>query len=227
MRKPLLWGKNTLKKLLASPQKKPVNDIGLTDEPSMRELSRFLASIPGMIDVERCLFHMALAYGQTVKGDVVEIGAWQGRNSIALAAGCRASGNGKVVVIDHFRGNPGTEAYYRVGRADLSDLLENFRQNVARSALSDWIEVFPIDRKDFSEQRSVRLLFVDGNHAYEAVKADLDHFSPMLAPGALVIMDDHSPEFPGVVRATAEFLNSHQGATAEQFGRDRVIRLPG
>lgn len=227
MRKPLLWGKNTLKKLLTNPRKNPANDAGLTEDPSIRELSRFLASIPGMIDVERCLFHMALAYGQTVKGDVVEIGAWQGRNSIALAAGCRASGNGKVLVIDHFRGNPGTETYYRVGREDLSDLLGNFQQNVARSGLGGWIEVFPIDRKDFSEQRLIRLLVVDGNHAYEAVKADLDHFNPMLAPGALVIMDDHSPEFPGVVQATAEFLNAHEGATAQQFGRGRVIRLPG
>ena len=201
-------------------------NLSLPPEPSIKEISRFLASVPGMIDVERCLFHMGIASGQDVLGDVVEIGAWQGRNSIALAAGCRSAKNGKVVVIDHFKGNPGTEDFYRVGRPDLSDLFDNFTNNVSRSGLTEWIEVFPKAREDFNRTKRIRLLFIDGNHSYEAVAADLAHFESMLCPGAIVILDDYSPEFPGVVQAAAEFLSKYPHAVAQQIGRDLVIRLP-
>ncbi len=198
----------------------------LHPESDFSKVRRFLKTIPGMIDVDRCMLHLSLCFGQDVLGEVVEIGAWQGRNSIALAYGCKASRNGHLVVIDHFEGNPESLPYYRVIREDLSDLQQGFHDNVARSGLGDWIELFARPREEFDRHLPVRLLFEDGNHAYEAVAGDLMHFEDLLQPGALVIMDDYSPEFDGVVKATQEFLDRNPNAVAHSFGRSLVIRLP-
>jgi hypothetical protein len=53
--------------------------------PTLPGLRTFLNSVPGMIDIDRCIFHFVLGLGQAVDGDIVEIGSWQGRNTVALA----------------------------------------------------------------------------------------------------------------------------------------------
>lgn len=199
--------------------------LKLATDPELGQIRRFLQTVPGMIDVDRCILHMVVCFTQAARGDVIEVGAWQGRNSIALALGCRASGNGTLTVIDHFRGNPGNESYYKVSRDDLSDVFDGFVANVDRSGLANEVNVFANNREAFSEKKSVRLLFIDGNHEYEAVRGDLAHFSAMLVPGAIVILDDYSEEFSGVVRAGDEFLRMNSDAISMTLGRSLVIKM--
>jgi hypothetical protein len=45
-------------------------------------------------------------------------------------------------------------------------------------------------------------LFIDGDHRYEAVRADFAAWQPHLAPGAIVAFDDS--DFADVARAIAE-----------------------
>jgi hypothetical protein len=193
--------------------------------PNLGQIREFLGMVPGMIDVERCILHMVVCFTQVARGDVIEIGAWQGRNSIALALGCVASGNGRLTVIDHFKGNPGKESYYKILNEDLSDLLDGFNLNVTRAGLTNEVTVFAGNREDFDEKKSVRLLFIDGNHEYEAVKGDIAHFRPMLVPQAVVIFDDYSEEFPGVVRAGDEFIKENPSSTSINLGRSLVVKM--
>jgi len=199
--------------------------IRLASGIDLGQIRLFLGTVPGMIDVERCILHMAICFTQAARGDVIEVGAWQGRNSIALALGCKASGNGSLTVIDHFKGNPGSESYYKVLREDLSDVFDGFVHNVDRAGLTDDISVFARNREEFDEKKSVRLLFIDGNHEYEAVTGDLAHFRQMLIPGAIIILDDYSEEFPGVVRAGDEFMKMNPDSTSITLGRSLVIKM--
>src|SRR2546430_4811345 len=75
----------------------------------------------------------------------------------------------------------------RAGVAGAVDCRRAFSHEVAR----DWI-------------RPIRLLWIDGDHVYEAVKQDLALFRPYLAPGVIVAMHDVLGTWPGPLRVFVE-----------------------
>lgn len=174
-------------------------------------LTEEVGDIPGMITLDQGITLYWMAYSQSIRGDVIEIGSWQGRSTAFLAAACRDSGNGKVHAIDHFRGNPGKERMYSVGSADLSDLRDRFLQNVERVELRPWVALHAGASGGLIEDvrrsvRGTRLIYIDGLHTYEAVAEDLRNYAPLLGAGGLLVLDDYSPSFPGVVAAVKDFL---------------------
>ena len=176
---------------------------------SLDALSLSLQAVPGMMAREAGPMLFMLAATQRLSGDIVEIGSWQGRSTIFLASGAKASHNGKVFAVDHFLGNPGKEKLYRVSREDLSDLATNFKRNVEAFGVSEYVELLAVDSAIAARALSaravrVRLLFVDGNHEYEAVRSDFEAFRGVLLPRALIAFDDYSASFPGVTRCVQE-----------------------
>ena len=195
------------------------------DFTALPALQRALADIPGMVSPQRGAAHYLLTFVQSVTGDVVEVGAWQGRNTCFLAAACRDSGNGIVHAIDHFRGNPGKMTSYRVDATDLSDLRGRFRTHVRAAGLDRWVKLHDCDVSNVQLDVPVRLLFVDGEHTYDATRRDLERFEQLLQPGGLVVFDDYSTRFPGVVEAASEWV-TRAGAAAVQVGNGLVVRVP-
>ena len=61
----------------------------------------------------------SLAYMQALKGNVVEVGSFQGKSTFFLGNAVKMSGNGKMYAIDHFKGNKGKEQFYVVSKDDL------------------------------------------------------------------------------------------------------------
>lgn len=51
-----------------------------------------------------------------------------------------------------------------------------------------------------------RLLFIDGDHGYEAVKEDIHHLAPFLVPGGWICFDDAFSTYEGVDRAIGELV---------------------
>lgn len=191
---------------------------------SLDRLTLDLEAVPGMMTREAGPMLFALAATQTIDGDIVEIGAWQGRSTIFLASGARAAANGKVYAVDHFRGNPGKEHLFRAGRDDLSDLPGRFTRNVERFGVAARVELLAVDSASAARtlrdrEARVRLLFIDGNHEYDAVRADFAAFQGLLLPRALVVFDDYSASFPGVTRAVDELVAAGMLAPRFQHGR--------
>lgn len=48
------------------------------------------------------------------------------------------------------------------------------------------------------------LVIVDGGHSYEVCKSDSEHALRMVRPGGVIVWDDYSPYWPGVIRALDE-----------------------
>lgn len=65
-------------------------------------------------------------------------------------------------------------------------------------------------REVFSEfaDSSLDWIFIDANHAYEAVKEDLEQWFPKVKMGGWIIMHDYGMPM-GVTRAVDEFLEKH------------------
>lgn len=52
------------------------------------------------------------------------------------------------------------------------------------------------------------LVFIDGDHEYKGVKADIKLYAPLVKPGGFLVFDDVEKTYPGVVKATKELLES-------------------
>jgi predicted O-methyltransferase YrrM len=159
--------------------------MGSAPPEEMSELRRRLAGVKGWLSDEEAETLYTLAKSCTGRGSIVEIGSHQGRSTICLAMGAKASGYPvRVHAIDP-----------RSGR-----LLEAYRDNIARAGVDDAItthcltsaaaaEVIPADEP-------IELLFIDGKHTLGMVTLDFDLWEPRLVDGGYLIMHD-TIGFPG------------------------------
>ena len=124
---------------------------------------------------------------------IVEIGSFLGRSTRALADNTE----GLVIACDDFHGPREIEL---AGRATI---YERFLANVA--GITN-VAVIKADHRDLPEPEfSPDMVFIDGGHEYENVKADIQYWLPRIAKGGLISGHDFH-FFEGVRRAVAELL---------------------
>lgn len=56
----------------------------------------------------------------------------------------------------------------------------------------------------------VELIFIDGDHNYEGVKADIENWYPQMAEGGVMLFHDCDETSPGVVKAFDEFVAANK-----------------
>jgi predicted O-methyltransferase YrrM len=130
----------------------------------------------------RLLYRLASAADPA--GAIVEIGSWQGRSTIWLAAGARAGRGARVVAVDPHRGT-----YLHTGDESSEAAL---RANLAAAGLADGVDVVVATSEEAVDgwSRPVSLLWIDGDHSYESALLDLDRWEPHLTDGAAVAFHD-------------------------------------
>lgn len=143
----------------------------------------------------------------------VELGTYTGRSALAMLPTIARAG-GHLYCVDWFRGNVGVEAEIGPSYRD-HDILAVLRKNLAEAGYLDRVTIV-VDQTTpaarclaprFDDQ-TVDVLFVDADHRYSAVKADLEAWLPKMRPGGLVFGHDfeaHLHELdPELVRAHGE-----------------------
>ena len=122
---------------------------------------------------------------------IVEIGSARGRSTCTMALACKENGGGVVVAVDPHTPNAWSDGGSEVGtfeflnaRLDLYGLRQHCRiiRSISAEAARDWKT--PID-----------LLFIDGDHTYEGVKADWLNFHKHLTPKSVVAFHDSLWEY--------------------------------
>lgn len=132
---------------------------------------------------------------------VAEVGSWMGRSTCALAANI---GSGSVYAVDTWKGSQ--EHIPMLADKPEGWLFSQFRAN------TNGLPVMPIalpslDAAFLIAKTAMRfdLIFIDACHSYESVKADLEAWLPLLAPGATICGHDYDPIYwPGIVQAVQE-----------------------
>jgi hypothetical protein len=136
------------------------------------------------------------------KGCIVEVGAYKGKSTIALASGSKLVGREKVLSIDPHGG--GT--------------LEVFQRNMARSGLSGQVitvvAVSQAAREKFDGL--IRLIFIDGLHDYDSVKADIELWKDRVIDGGILAFHDHN--YSTVYQAVKELTDSPGYSFEEEVG---------
>ena len=117
---------------------------------------------------------------------IVEIGSARGKSSCSLALGCRENGKGKVYAIDPHIPNPWSEL-------STSGNNEQFLRNrLKQYGLESFCEVVRDTSLNAAKtwKLPIDLIFIDGSHSYEGVKADFELFQPFFTEKTLVVFHD-------------------------------------
>lgn len=165
------------------------------------DLARRLNAIEGWIsDIEGYVLYRLARDGEG-DGAIVEIGSWMGKSTAWLAAGSLARRREPVFAVDTFEGSPEHQGMSVLREEGTT--YHRFCENLERAGVLTHVEAWTASSLEAAadwDQRPIRLLFIDGEHSYEAVKADLEAWLPHVAPGGYVVFDDVIDAFPGVQR---------------------------
>lgn len=116
---------------------------------------------------------------------VCEIGSYVGASACCFGAALSRRGHGKIVCVDTWQNDAMTEG----GR----DTYGEFRGNTAQySQYIVPVRGFSTDVVATVTTHAPRidLLFIDGDHSYEGVRADWEAYAGLLRPGSVVAFHD-------------------------------------
>lgn len=132
---------------------------------------------------------------------VVEIGSYCGGSTVVLGReAVRRNPDATVYAIEPFTFH---EPRYRGAYEP------HFDANVREWGLEERVRKLRMRSHDAARAwtRPIDVLYVDGDHAHEAVAADIRDFLPFVRPGGLVAFHDYKPEGKeGVRRAVDELV---------------------
>lgn len=140
---------------------------------------------------------------------VVDVGCWRGRTTKAMSAVC----HGIVIAVDHlsapYSGETArNEIIKREGNLGiLKDFSKNLEKELEVGKVYGVFQDGDAARKDvaaFLGAGGVDFVWIDGDHGYEDVVADIKAYGALLAPNGILSGHDYAPEFPDVVRAVNE-----------------------
>src|SRR6185369_8676537 len=137
------------------------------------ELATLLSNVHGFLSLPEAELLYRLASQVSSDGNIVEIGSYQGRSTIALALGAKVNAatvwsidpHGSYEVDGVTFGMADNQAYYaNIAKYGVGDVVKTINLT---SLFIGGIWHLPID-----------ILFIDGNHNYAAVKQDWYDYSP-------------------------------------------------
>lgn len=151
-------------------------------------------SIHGLIHPREGMLLYVLARRAAQLGDVIEIGAYLGRSTWYIARALEdARSPHRVISIDPHLVEGQHESYTdtlrRHGLADRVDTRVGYSHDVVGSI-----------------ERPVGMLWIDGDHEYEAARRDFDDWFPLLVSGGWFAMHDAVGNWGGTARLARELL---------------------
>jgi cephalosporin hydroxylase len=142
-------------------------------------------------------------------GRVVEVGVWLGCSVIHLAKRIQEDRRSVLVyAVDTFTGaDCVTDQMADFIKLAGGSLLPQFKANVREAGVENI--VVPVERAspgaaDEFADGTVDLVFLDADHTYEGVKADLAAWFPKVKSGGILAGHDLCGNYPGVWRALEE-----------------------
>jgi len=170
-------------------------------------------------------FLYQLASDAPADAQVVEVGSWMGASTCFLAAGLKGV-TAKVYAVDNFQGlsTCGEDAawyrrhFQKLGAASTLDI---FKNNFAALVLSARAEPVVSDSLAAAQMLAAKrgaidLIFIDGDHSYEACKADIGAWAPFVKRGGVIAFHDFGSRASGVTQAIFEEIKA--GRFAEIVG---------
>jgi predicted O-methyltransferase YrrM len=171
--------------------------------PGGREIIRLHRQLEGMI----ALREAAWLYRAARKADrIVEVGSYRGKSAVIMARGAMAAGRtgARITAIDpHLVGNDSPR--FGFGSEDREALLRAVRAHGVERMIEEMVMTSAEARAAWNGE-PIDLLWIDGDHSYEAAKHDFEKWGELVRVGGTIAAHDHAPRFPGVIRAWQEAI---------------------
>lgn len=137
---------------------------------------------------------------------IVEIGCWKGRSTKALC-----STPGCVYAVDPWEPYGNEEDVKEFLERGWEGIYQDFLMNLQGEIKDGRVEVLRMRSTDAAtllakKVSAIDLVFIDGDHRYETVKAEIEMYLPLIKKGGLIAGHDYAPDCPGVIKAVDELL---------------------
>lgn len=128
--------------------------------------------------------------------DLLEIGPWKGRSTLAIAS--VLTGDHRLWTIDHFCGSPEHQRgqrFYRSPRYTRRGglwIYPELIENIVAFDMQDKVIVLPLDSKlaAYVVDDNFCFVYIDGDHSYEGISADWNLWSSHLEIGGVCLFHD-------------------------------------
>jgi hypothetical protein len=160
------------------------------------------------------------------EGDtLVEVGAWLGRSTAFLGERVKASGKRlKVLAVDTFRGSPDEPSMVASAEALGGSVRPFFERNMRLAGVLEFVEIWEtrsLDAASAVRDGSCALVFIDADHRYESVRADIRAWISKVRPGGMLAGHD-CYTYPEVFAAVHDELPKQFITTDENVWIHRV-----
>jgi predicted O-methyltransferase YrrM len=152
---------------------------------------------------------------------IVEIGTYRGRSTVALAFGSLLGNHNQVYAVDphvEFQGAFG-------GQFGPDDQAELYR-NLVKAGVGHIVAVVGLPSVSAAsgwQARNVGILWIDGDHRYEAVKADYEAWRPFVVEDGIIAF--HDTHAPGVKQLIQELVTDGWLTSLGKLGALSWFRL--
>ena len=201
---------------------------------------RFLRSLAGRRGrLEQCVDIAMSVEGQVSRAEVgtlielarntapgtaiVEIGTFRGRSTTALALGSMLGARNRVFAVDPHEEFTGVFG----GRFGPEDQAALYR-NIVRTGIGDLVAVVSRPSRDAAcswTDKNIGLLWIDGDHRYEAVSTDYNAWSRFVVAGGTVAFHDRCA--PGVAQLIDQLVREHQLLPQGEVEALTSFKIPG
>jgi predicted O-methyltransferase YrrM len=165
------------------------------------------------------LYHLASRL--TGRGCIVEIGSFKGRSTVYLGHGSRSGSAAPIHAIDPHYGSDECQRIYGQYNS-----FEEFQHNIEGAGLTDLVRPHVATSEEVAPgwTEPIELLFIDGAHDYEYVRADWDLWWPHVVEGGYIALHDTDVScYPGVKRVVEESVFASRQVRDVQFVNSLLI----
>lgn len=140
----------------------------------------------------------------------VELGTWLGASAIPIARAVARWG-GTLTCVDTWSGDLNDDGGSAAGQSPI--MLVSCARAMVEAGVGATVRLIPAMTSDAARYWSqpIDFLYVDADHGYRGVLADLESWWPHVRPGGLIVGDDYEHSlYPGVKRAWDEFESENR-----------------
>lgn len=142
----------------------------------------------------------------------VEVGSWLGRSTAYLAGRIqRLEKPVQFFAVDTWLGSPAEPGMLLTVETHGGDLFPQWQRNMKQAEVLAYVQpmqLASVDAARHFEANSIDFVFIDGEHTYDAVSADIQAWLPKLEPGGTLAGHDVDQE--PVARAVRERLSGYR-----------------
>lgn len=169
---------------------------------SIQTIQKYLKdnSVRGWLTLREGALLYNLAKGCPKNNSIVEIGSWEGKSTVYLSNGSKDGHGAHIFAVDPHTG-PEQRVHDEIWTYDV--FMKNIAEGGAGELVTPIVKFSEDAAKDFN--KPVGLIFIDGGHAYEAVKTDFESWYPKITEGGVIAFHD-SLKYDGPRRLLSEII---------------------